>query len=123
VYARRYPELDDPRLVSSGGGAQPQWRLDQQELFYLSPDRSLMAVTVGSGNDLRVGPPRKLFRNSVRHSPFDARDSYAAMPDGRSFLIDAGRADATSAITVMIEWANGLAALRSDPQAEAIAHR
>jgi DNA-binding winged helix-turn-helix (wHTH) protein/Tol biopolymer transport system component len=107
VYVRRYPELDEPRVVSSGGGAQPQWRLDQQELFYLSPDRSLMAVTVTGGTDLRVGSPRKLFRNSIRHSPFDARDSYAAMPDGRSFLIDAGRADATPAITVMIEWARG----------------
>jgi len=45
------------------------------------------------------------------------------MPDGRSFLIDTGRADATSGITVMVQWANGLAARRSDPQAEAIARR
>jgi hypothetical protein len=123
VYARRYPELDRPRLISSGGGAQPQWRLDQQELFYLSPDRSLMAVTVGTGTDLHVGPPRKLFRNSIRRSPFDARDSYAAMPDGRSFLIDTGRADATSAITVIVQWANGLAARHPAPQAEALARR
>jgi len=79
-----------------------------------------IAPPVPAGNDLRLGPPRKLFRNSIRHSPFDARDSYAAMPDGRSFLIDAGRADATSAITVMVAWANGLAALRSDRQAEVI---
>jgi eukaryotic-like serine/threonine-protein kinase len=123
VYVRRYPELDEPRLVSSGGGAQPQWRLDQQELFYLSPDRSLMAVTVGGGSHLRVGPPRKLFRNSIRHSPFDARDSYAAMPDGRSFLIDAGRGEATSAITVMVEWASGLSARRSNANAEVVARR
>lgn len=123
VYARRYPELDLPRLISSGGGAQPQWRLDQQELFYLSPDRSVMAVTLGGGNDLRAGSPRKLFRSSIRHSPFDARDSYAAMPDGGSFLIDAGRADATSSITVMLEWANRLAALAPTAGANVLARR
>jgi hypothetical protein len=31
--------------------------------------------------DLLVEPPRKLFRSSI--SPFNAPDSYAAMPDGR----------------------------------------
>jgi DNA-binding winged helix-turn-helix (wHTH) protein/Tol biopolymer transport system component len=123
VYVRRYPQLDQPRLISSGGGAQPQWRLDQQELFYLSPDRSLMAVTVGGANDLRVGAPRKLFRNSIRHSPFDARDSYAAMPDGRSFLIDARRDEATAAITVLVEWANDRTARRSHPHADVVARR
>lgn len=123
VYVRRYPELDEPRRVSSGGGVQPQWRTDQQELFYLSPDRSLMAVTVDGGNDLRLNQPRKLFRSSIRHSPFDARDSYAAMPDGRSFLIDAGRADAASAVTILVKWANGLAGLRSDSRADVVARR
>ena len=44
VYVRRYPDLDAPRHVSAGGGAQPQWRGDQRELFFLAPDRSLMAV-------------------------------------------------------------------------------
>ena len=82
-----------------------------------------MAVTFGGGDDLRMGAPRKLFRNSIRQSPFDARDSYAAMPDGRSFLIDAGRADAASAITVMLEWANGLAALGLDARTDVMARR
>jgi eukaryotic-like serine/threonine-protein kinase len=117
VYVRQYPELDDPRLISSGGGAQPQWRVDQQELFYLSPDRSLMAVSVSDSDGVSFGPPRRLFRSSVRHSPFDARDSYAAMPDGRSFLIDGPVTETPAPITVMLGWANGLAPPRSHPEA------
>jgi DNA-binding winged helix-turn-helix (wHTH) protein/Tol biopolymer transport system component len=108
VYVRRYPELDAPRQVSAGGGGQPQWRPDQRELFYLSPDRSLMAVTVTDRNMSSFGGPRRLFRTSIAEGPSAARDSYAAMPDGRSFLIDARRDSSTEPITVMLDWAAGL---------------
>lgn len=110
VYVRRYPELDAPRQVSVGGGGQPQWRLDQRELFYLSPDRSLMAVTISSdsGHMSSIGTPRRLFRTSIAEGPSAARDSYAVMPDGRSFLIDARRNSSTEPITVMLDWAAGL---------------
>jgi DNA-binding winged helix-turn-helix (wHTH) protein/Tol biopolymer transport system component len=110
VYVRRYPELDTPHKVSVGGGSQPQWRADQQELFYLSPDRSLMAVTVRPGVGEAFGTPRRLFRAPIADSPSDARDSYAAMPDGRSFLIDGRRDDGPPSITLMRYWSAGLAA-------------
>ena len=108
VYVQRYPELEPPRRLSSGGGAQPQWRGDQQELFYLTPDRSLMAVTVSDVDSF--GEPRRLFQTSIADDPSGARDSYAAMPDGRSFLIDARRDATTKPITVLLHWASGFAA-------------
>jgi DNA-binding winged helix-turn-helix (wHTH) protein/Tol biopolymer transport system component len=108
VFVRRYPELDAPRQVSNGGGGQPQWRADQRELFYLAPDRSLMAASVLDARDASFGTPRRLFRTSIAEGPSAARDSYAAMPDGRSFLIDARRDASTEPITVMHDWAAGL---------------
>jgi dipeptidyl aminopeptidase/acylaminoacyl peptidase len=108
VYVRRYPELDAPRQVSNGGGGQPQWRADQRELFYLSPDRSLMAATILAARDVSFEAPRRLFRTSIAEGPSAARDSYAAMPDGQSFLIDARRDASTRPITVMLDWATGL---------------
>jgi DNA-binding winged helix-turn-helix (wHTH) protein/Tol biopolymer transport system component len=126
VYVRRYPELDAPRRVSTGGGGQPQWRADRQELFYLSPDRSLMAVTIAESDELSFGVPRKLFRTSIAEGPSGARDSYAAMPDGQSFLIDARRNDTTEPITVLLRWAAGLASLPTAqpaiPHATEVAH-
>jgi Tol biopolymer transport system component len=112
VYVRRYPELDAPRQVSRGGGGQPQWRPDLRELFYLSPDRSLMVVTVSDGGNMSsFGAPRRLFRTSIAEGPSAARDSYAVMPDGRSFLIDARRALTTEPITVIRDWAAGLTSM------------
>jgi DNA-binding winged helix-turn-helix (wHTH) protein/Tol biopolymer transport system component len=108
VYVRRYPDLDAPRRVSNGGGGQPQWRADQRELFYLSPDRSLMAATVVDTREVSFGAPRRLFRTSIAEGPSAARDSYAAMPDGQSFLIDARRDASTKPITVMLDWTAGL---------------
>jgi Tol biopolymer transport system component len=111
VYVRRYPELDAPRQVSSGGGGQPQWRADQRELFYLSPDRSLMAASVIDTREGSFGAPRRLFRTSIAEGPSAARDSYAVMPDGRSFLIDARRDAGTRPITVMLDWTAGLTSI------------
>ena len=108
VYVQRYPELSPPLRVSTGGGAQPQWRGDQRELFFLAPDRSLMAVTVTDADS--SGAPRQLFRTTITDDPSGARDSYTAMPDGHSFLIDARRDDTTTSITVLLDWAAGLAA-------------
>jgi Tol biopolymer transport system component len=113
VYVQRYPELDSPRRLSTGGGAQPQWRGDQQELFFLAPDRSLMAVTVSDVDSF--GAPRRLFQTSIADDPSGARDSYAAMPDGRSFLIDARRDNTRTPITVLLHWAAGLAVPSATP--------
>ena len=118
VYVRRYPELDTPRQVSVGGGSQPQWRADRQELFYLAPDRSLMAVTVRPATTALFGAPRRLFRAPIADSPSDARDSYAVTPDGRSFLIDGRRDAVPPSITVMRHWTAGLT-----PQPAALAAR
>jgi len=108
VYVRRYPDLDAPRQASIGGGGQPQWRADQRELFYLSPDRYVMAATVIGTRDLSFETARRLFRTSIAEGPSAARDSYAAMPDGRSFLIDARRDASIEPITVLLHWATGL---------------
>jgi hypothetical protein len=101
--------------VSAGGGAQPQWRGDQRELFFLAPDRSLMAVSLTDVDTSPLGVPRRLFQTSIADDPSGARDSYAAMPDGRSFLIDARRDDTTTSITVLLDWAAGLAAPPATP--------
>ena len=117
VYVRRYPEMDAPRQVSNGGGGQPQWRADQRELFYLSLDRALMAVSIVDAREVSFGAPRRLFRTPITEGPAAARDSYAAMPDGRSFLIDARRDGSTEPITVMLNWAAGLTSIPTAPPA------
>jgi Tol biopolymer transport system component len=110
VYVQRYPELGEKRQVSIGGGGQPQWRSDQQELFYLSADRAVTAVAIETSAGIAFGTPRALFRASVAGNPADARDLYAAAADGSKFLLESPieeRADRP--ITVIVDWAAGLA--------------
>lgn len=44
VYVQSFPGPGPKTLVSTNGGAQPRWRHDSREPFYISPDDRLMAV-------------------------------------------------------------------------------
>ena len=109
TYVARFPGLDDKRMISAGGGGQPQWRSDQSELYYLSPDQAVMAVDVNEGGATTFGSPRKLFRASVAGGPGDARDYFAAAAGGTRFLIDSAvNENDGQAITIMVNWAAGM---------------
>ena len=108
VYVRQYPALAAPRMISTAGGGQPQWRSDQQELFYLAPDGSLMSVLVVPRNGMAYGAPRRLFRIGGAGAS-SARESYAVLENGRAFLVEGPHEDVAAApITVMINWTAGL---------------
>src|SRR5262249_50539606 len=44
VYVQPFPRTGARFQVSRGGGTQPQWRADGRELFYLSPDATMVSV-------------------------------------------------------------------------------
>jgi Tol biopolymer transport system component len=60
IYVRPFPP-DVSRggrwQVSSAGGSQPRWRGDGKELFYLAPDRKLMAVEIRTEPAFQRGTP------------------------------------------------------------------
>ena len=119
VWVRRYPQMDEARQVSVGGGGQPQWRSDQSELFYLSPGHALMAVDAPGAARLSFGSPRRLFHTSIVGGLSDARDSYAVMPDGATFLVYGARETAGPApITLIRNWAAGLTPFAAPPARE-----
>jgi Tol biopolymer transport system component/predicted Ser/Thr protein kinase len=96
--------------VSTGGGEQPRWRGDGKELFYLGPDRRLMAVEVRTaGGRFEVGPPRALFLMRAAVLPGAFHTVYAVTADGQRFLINTeGEEAASQPATVVINWTAGL---------------
>ena len=53
--------------ISQNGGESPRWRGDGKELFYLSRDLKIMAVSVTDrGSSLELGVPRVLFQANIR---------------------------------------------------------
>ena len=62
VYVDSFPASSTRSRVSVKGGAWPKWRSDGKELYYLAPDRRLMAVSVETGEaGLTFAPAVALF--------------------------------------------------------------
>lgn len=88
VYVQRFPPSGGKWQISKDGGDQPLWRADGRELFFVSPDRKLMAVDLSLQGDVRAGGPKSLF--SLRVPPngiSDNRSQYLPAPDGNRFLV------------------------------------
>ncbi len=90
VFIRPFPETESAKTqVSNNGGRAPLWARKGGELFYINGNREMVAVTVGSGPSLSLGPPRTLFRmrdelyleEAENYTPFDIS------PDGTRFIM------------------------------------
>ena len=92
VYVQSFPELGAKRAISSDGGSEPQWRRDGRELFYVTPDGTLMTVNVVAGATLEAGRPTPLFRTPIpiTGEMNSRRNHYVASPDGQRFLGERG---------------------------------
>ncbi|MFN2482223.1 MAG: protein kinase [Pyrinomonadaceae bacterium] len=105
VYVRSFPEAGGKLMVSTGGGGQPQWRGDGRELFYLAPDRNLMAVDVKADSaTFEAGVPRPLFE--LRYvGGFPGGGGYDATLDGKRFLVNTPtQEERPRPITVVLNW-------------------
>jgi Tol biopolymer transport system component len=108
VWLASFPSGETRRRVSTAGGTMPQW--GQRELFYLSPDRQLMAVPVAAGqSSINVGTPRALFQmpNLIEEGRLlmPTSNNYLATPDGRHFLAAVGARDPNAPpISVVVNW-------------------
>ena len=104
VYLQAFPGGGAKRSVSTTGGAEPQWRTDGRELFYLAEDRSLMVVSITPGQALQVGTPTPLFRTVTLGEATTYRNHYVVTDDGQRFLIDVLHDAALDPITVLLDW-------------------
>jgi eukaryotic-like serine/threonine-protein kinase len=107
VYVESFPATGFKRQVSAQGGFEPHWRRDGKELFYMAPNRMLMAVGVKSNpTTLEVSPPKALFATRIKWMEIQAvAHHYAAAPDGQRFLISSATDEAQSLpVTIVLNW-------------------
>jgi hypothetical protein len=63
IYVQGFPERRGKWLVSAEGGRTPAWRADGKELYWVGPDRTLMAASVElQAAGVRPGRTEALFR-------------------------------------------------------------
>ena len=107
VMVQTFPVSDRKWQVSTAGGYEPRWRGDGRELYYLSADRELMAVSVEPGP--MFGVPELLFRTKVLAGVNSQRTGYVPSRDGKRFLINTQIGEpAPNPITVVLNWSAGL---------------
>ncbi|MEO7143300.1 MAG: hypothetical protein ABI165_07320, partial [Bryobacteraceae bacterium] len=112
VYVQSFPIGSGKYQISSGGGTQPRWRRDGNELFYLAGNGKLMAVNVAVSPAFSYETPRALFDAHVETSgvpQFPLR--YDVSLDGKRFLVvrnPEASATETSPITIVVNWTAAL---------------
>ena len=107
VYVQPFPGPGPKWSLSREGGQFPRWRDDGKEIFFVAGDRMLMAADVTAAATFSAKEPKALFsirpRTRTLDSPFDVT------ADGRRFVVStASGEEDSSAITLVVDWANGL---------------
>src|SRR5260370_670302 len=64
IVVQRFPATGDRMPISGLGGAQPRWSRDGRQIFYVAPDRKLMAVSFDPANG-RAARPRTVFQTRI----------------------------------------------------------
>ncbi|HLN00666.1 MAG TPA: protein kinase, partial [Terriglobales bacterium] len=102
VYIQAFPESRGKFQISTGGGHYPGWGVGGREIFYVTLDNKLMAVSLKMGADtVEPSAPRELFplpASDIGWSPYDVA------ADGQRFLVRATPGQAGQPLTVIVNW-------------------
>ena len=116
VFVRPFPNVKAGReQISTSGGRHPLWGpKGSNELYYLTPDGSMMAVSVRSSATFGVGAVTKLF-DTRRPAPGRSGRIFDVSPIDKRFLLAipvAESADAATQLTVILNFSETLTSLR-----------
>ena len=107
IYISSFPNPKGKLQVSIAGGATPRWKHDQKELYYLAPDRKLMAVELKeSSGSLQVASTQPLFEMfQTTYVTAAGVNQYDVTRDGSRFVIDSVITDEASApLNLVVNW-------------------
>jgi len=113
IFVRPFPNVGGGRWqISTGGGVQPHWARNGQELFYLASTGTLMSARIEHGPTFAAATPTKLFEGRGRYylgGGANIGRTYDVSPDGRRFVMikTGGGTEGTAApasITVVLNW-------------------
>jgi Tol biopolymer transport system component len=104
VYVQPFPDRSEKWQVSTRGGSEPQWSGDGHEIFYLSSEREMMAVSVRTGSTFEPNVPQVLFPTQIVQIETPRRH-YAVTRDGQTFIL-CTRTSSLSlpSTTVVVNW-------------------
>lgn len=103
IYLQSFPELTQRRQVSLGGGNGARWSDKSNELFYMTPDGTIMATRFDQESGEFEGAAVPLFKARPRFPDYGL--DFDVTPDGQTFLINTAiRDDADASLSLVINW-------------------
>jgi Tol biopolymer transport system component len=106
IHVAAFPGSGGKWQVSTGGGAQPRWRRDGKELYFVSSERELMAVDVRAGTSFEFGRPRPLF--TLPSIPNTNMWFYDVAADGDRFLVVYPVVTKQAPLALVLNWTAAL---------------
>lgn len=104
IYVQPFPNASAGKWpISSGGGLEPRWSRNGNELFYFS-GRKLMAVDVKTASGFSAGVPHELFEPSVQAGWTNDGHRWRVAPDGTFMVLTFPPELANYPITVIVNW-------------------
>jgi serine/threonine protein kinase len=107
IVVQRFPVAGQRFTVSSHGGRFPRWRGDGRELYYVSTDSKLMAVSLPAGDSPVFATPQPLFEIQPV-TPSDpiiyANYEYDAANDGSRFIVNRQISEPVRTIDIVVNW-------------------
>jgi eukaryotic-like serine/threonine-protein kinase len=110
VYVQSFPSPGAKRAVSLNGGTEPLWTKGGEELVYLRPDGTLVAVRMSAdGAAMLPSLAQPLFRVPLAGDIMTYRNNYVVTADGSRFLVDTADESTREPINVVVHWESLLA--------------
>jgi Tol biopolymer transport system component len=107
VYIQRFPGPGGKLQVSNEGAAQPRWRRDGKELFYVALDGRLTAVPLDydPNGQIEARTSVPLFATNIGGAAQGVnRQQYIVSPDGQRFLMNTFIEGPTPPATLLLNW-------------------
>lgn len=102
VYVEPVPANGARWQVSANGGAEPHWRRDSGELFYLTIDQWIAAIAVPVTGSWSLTAPTRLFKVTVPE--LLGGSDFSVGPDGH-FVVNVRQSDqAIPPVEVVVNW-------------------
>ena len=101
VFVQPFPGPGRRLQISTSGGGQPRWSRDGRQIYYVTSDKKLIAVTFDPQR-MAATAPRVLFQTRIVAPSYDYFQ-YDVAPDGR-FLINSLPAGYAPHLTLLTGW-------------------
>jgi eukaryotic-like serine/threonine-protein kinase len=102
VYVTGFPHGTGKWQVSIDLGDFPTWRADGKKLYFIrySDDIIYECDVDERDGDLQIGPPKPLFKATISAQG----RGFDVAPDGKRFLIDEAQQDASTPLSLVVNW-------------------